>query len=320
MEAHPLSLREVQGYQYVLRTLSPGRRADGEAIPSSSFADAMKRQEPIALEIYRDDVLMRRKRWQTAELATGPLQLAAQRIGDHLSFTVNNLSIECFDPVTHDSRPRAFGIEWPEQGSLRELVALRQTLPEKPSPFQRGDELYAEGHYAEALTEYQQQIQAAGGAEAEQQVRYQEALCLLALNRQAEAEAQFERLAAEAGERWPALASCRLWLIRVQQNRFEDSDAIFEHVSARYSLEDLAAFVPSELAGPDLPGILQPDREAECLQAQSQPGADVQARPCHRRIVRLSYREPAVIYNVVFFAPIRPPDRMARRSRSSCKR
>ena len=102
--------------------------------------------------------------------------------------------------------------------------------------------------YAEALAEYQQQIQAAGGADVEQQIRYQETVCLLALKRQGEAESQFERLATEPGDRWPALASCRLWLMLVQQNRFEESDAIFDRVAAHYRLEDLAAFVPFDLS------------------------------------------------------------------------
>ena len=53
-----------------------------------------KGNEPIALEIYRDGILLRRKLCNAAKMAGGPLHLAAQRMGDRLSFMVNNLSTE----------------------------------------------------------------------------------------------------------------------------------------------------------------------------------------------------------------------------------
>jgi len=57
--------------------------------------------------------------------------------------------------------------------------------------------------------------------------------CLLSLNRPEEAAQAFERVAAEGrteelGPRWPVLATCQLWLLRLRQDRFADADAIFE--------------------------------------------------------------------------------------------
>jgi integrase/DNA-directed RNA polymerase specialized sigma24 family protein len=140
-----------------------------------------------------------------------------------------------------------FAVCWPAEVRVLELRGLRQALPEAPSPLQTGDSLYALGEFSEALAAYQEQGRSFGSGEIGQQVRYKEALCLLGLQRGKEAEVVLERLASEPGERWPALAACRLWLDRIRQKRFDQTEELFRTLSARYRPEQLMSFVPSEM-------------------------------------------------------------------------
>src|SRR5262249_9671059 len=133
---------------------------------------------------------------------------------------------------------------WPAGVGVRHLRASAQTLPTEASPLERGDQLYDEGHYGEALGLYQEQALTAARGEVNREARCKAGLCLVQLNRPDEAANVFEPLAAEAEGRWPLLAACQLWVVRLQQHRVADTGAVFASIRARFRPEELASYVP----------------------------------------------------------------------------
>jgi tetratricopeptide (TPR) repeat protein len=74
---------------------------------------------------------------------------------------------------------------------------------------------------------------------------YKQALCLREMERVDEAAALLEQLLAEADGDVYVVAASQLWLIRLQQRRFEDAEAIYGNLSLQYRFEDLARLIPS---------------------------------------------------------------------------
>jgi hypothetical protein len=141
-----------------------------------------------------------------------------------------------------------FGLRGEEGVALRRFQAWRQALPTAASPLERGDDEYGRGQYAEALNSYRRQAATAGaGRDVLDEAHYKEALCLLALQRAAEALPLFEWLGAEAESRWSILASCQHWLLLLRQDRFDEASLRFERLTARYRFADLAASIPDDV-------------------------------------------------------------------------
>jgi hypothetical protein len=120
-------------------------------------------------------------------------------------------------------------------------------MPAAASPLERGDQLYDEGKYGQALALYQEQAIAAPKPDAGREARCKAALCLVQLNQLDGAAALLEPVAAENEGRWPLVAACRLWLIRLQQQQFAESGALFASIRARFKREELASYVPEEV-------------------------------------------------------------------------
>jgi tetratricopeptide (TPR) repeat protein len=195
------------------------------------------------LEVLRGGVVLGR---QALVVAKGPLHLVARREGDRLEAQVNGgTPLALFDAAPLPEGPDdVFALDWPAGVGLTQLRASARTLPVTPSPLERGDQLFEEGRHGDALGFFQEQSLAAPGAEAGQEARYKAGLCLVRLNRPDEAEKWLEPLAAEAGSRWPLLAGCELWLLRLGQGRVGETGALLASIRARFSREDLAAYVP----------------------------------------------------------------------------
>src|SRR5262249_37799917 len=101
-------------------------------------------------------------------------------------------------------------------------------------------------------------------------------LCLLARNRDQEAVALFEELAAQAfsadsedAERWPVLADCQLLRLYFRQRAWAKADAILDKLAAKYGygFEKLAVFLPDV------------DRQAIVRHYQFAPGNLLLRRP-----------------------------------------
>jgi serine/threonine protein kinase/tetratricopeptide (TPR) repeat protein len=194
------------------------------------------------LQILRNGVIQRS---QAVTLPDGPLVLRGSRDGDRLEFQVNQLPPLVF----HDAFPLSpslgyYGVYWAPDVRLTHLHARRQAEPPFPSPLERGDALYFQGMFRDALSAYEEQVRVRGPAALE--ARYKAGLCLLRLSRADEAATQFERLSGESAERWPMLAACRLWLLRLEQKRMPDAEVVFDSIKARYRFEQLLPLLADE--------------------------------------------------------------------------
>jgi tetratricopeptide (TPR) repeat protein len=218
----------------------------------ASRAGAFRRQGgSVRVEIRRDGEVVRET---TARVPPGRLRLRARREGNQLEFQVNDLEpLHYWDMAPLYAQSGHYGVVWAPGVALTRLRGL-QGPPSVGGPLERGDELYADGNYAEALDQYDTQARVAAATPDGQQVRWQadckRGLCLLRRNRAAEARALFSRLDAEpATNRWLLFASFRLWLMDLEEGEFTRANAVLERLRGRYpdAPEQLASLFPGDL-------------------------------------------------------------------------
>jgi len=251
--------REHGGYRFLLRPAgsSVARRAENATDGDADFSfNAAKQQDvQVSVAIYRGGTVLTETRHRAESLVGGPLHLEARREGNWLTFQVGDgAPLRFRDIFSASSRePGSFGLVWPEDVPLASLQGYRQMLATEASPLEKGDELYLLGRFSEARDHYREQAIASADTPAALEARYKAALCLLAMQRDSEAAELFESVAAQSGIAaesegdWPLLAACRLWLLRLQQERADEADAVFHSLSSRYRFQELAALVPDNL-------------------------------------------------------------------------
>jgi serine/threonine protein kinase len=225
-----------------------------QAISDTSRASLGQGREAgsLTLQIWRNDTCLIQR---SVRLPQGPLALRARCEGGRLEMQAGALAPLVFnDPLPLFTGQGYFGLRWPApaQGETRTNVVLtrlegsRQARPAEPSLLEKGDELFSDGRGDEALALYQKQALGATGP-AGQEARYKMALCHLLGARTEEALRLFEQVAGEAGNRWPVLAACQLWLLRLEQGQLEEADQVFVSLSSRFRLEELLTIIPDEM-------------------------------------------------------------------------
>ncbi len=239
-------LRSLGDRNYAFLLAGPPAPAVGTraAAPPPSLGAAQEAGKSLRLLIQRNGITQRE---QTVKVPAGPLRLWASREGSRLTVQVNDQ-----EPVVYldafplpEGRAGAYGLHWPGGAGLTYLRGRRQALPSRLSPLEQADQEYATGAYRQALAAYQDQAVAADGAAARQEARYKAALCLLELNRPDEARRLLEQVGGEAGDRWPLVAACRLWLLHLEQNRPDEAEAVYTALTARTRFEDLLPILPA---------------------------------------------------------------------------
>jgi hypothetical protein len=236
------------GYAFALRLPEVSPR-DGWP-PPATLADALAQGRPVRMQILRNDRLQHERAVRVAPDA--PLRLRASREGDRLTFQVNDLEPLEFQDVfpLGTPRPGVFALEWPAGVGVRQVSAERRRPPASPSLLEQGDEAYARNDFAAAADCYSRQAQAGSAAP---ETHYKRALCLLALNRPADALPPLRQLARRVTEdrrdRWGLLAACQLWLYHLGQRQYDEADQVFKLLDDHYKFEELAALVPDELRG-----------------------------------------------------------------------
>ncbi|MFO0950561.1 MAG: hypothetical protein U0835_05295 [Isosphaeraceae bacterium] len=196
-------------------------------------------------QIIRNDQVLREA---PLRLAPGPLVLTAELQGERLMLQVNDATVTFQDLFPLGRNPRGrFALDWPESARLVKLVAERQIPPAKPTLLEQGDQLYALGNLREALNRYREQQQVTPDPRDTQEVRCKEAMCLAALNDAENAAQVFEKLADESGERWPVVAACQLWLLRLRQGRRDEADLVYTNLEAKHPFTQIAALVPADV-------------------------------------------------------------------------
>ncbi len=246
-----------RGYDFVLQAEPTSLADDADsrplrtAVPQAvTFAGLRPDDGYFALAIYRNGILLAKERLHHAQLPAGPLVLRATREQGELRLQARTLPALAFrDPFPLAAgQAGVFGVEWPMNVGLLELEARRKPRPELKSPLEQGDELYEQGQYDAALAYYQQQALETDDPEFLQECEHKQGMCLLQLGRLDDAAARFEPLMnAASGQRWPPLAGCYLWLVRLRQRREIEADTVFDFLSTRFQFAQFATLVPQEL-------------------------------------------------------------------------
>jgi hypothetical protein len=228
-------------------------RKPGESRPPKkpappSLGKALKSQEGLRMEIRRGGVLLRSQR---VRVQPGPLQMRAWRNGNRLRFEVKDSrglqALDCQDVFAlGDTQAGVFGLCWPAGVRLDRLQGWRQVLSRTPSPLERGDEFSGQKRYKEALLEYRKTASATRDVRVQQEALCKAGLCLEALGQADEAAGLFEAVAAAEGQRWPLLAGCQLWPIRIRQQKFAEADLLFRRLHAQLQGAEAAALMPEQ--------------------------------------------------------------------------
>ena len=242
-----LNARGDEGYQFeLLPVLILSAATTEESEKRTTFAAARKAKGLVRARILRNGGVLREEDIPATNLGEGRLEVTVGRDGDRLSLQVHSATpILFFDgfPLSGVD-PGVFALRCPRGTMLEQVTFSHQLLPGIASPLERGDLLYAESKFSDALKFYQVQETPPIDTPAGQEVRYKRGACLLALNRLEEAAAPFEEVLRAEGPRWPAMAGCQLWSIRYRQRKYGDVDAIFLNLSARYPPATLVTMVP----------------------------------------------------------------------------
>jgi tetratricopeptide (TPR) repeat protein len=227
---------------YVQGLVSTGEGGSGEG--PLCFGDARRAGNRLLAQIVRDGVRQREVRLSAPP---GPLVLRVRRADDRIEFQVAGTAPVAFlDPFPARPADGRIALRLPSRVRISRLTFRRQPLPPLPSPLERGDALLADQKPAEAYDAYQAQLAGAADSETAQEARYKSALCLQGMLRAEDAATIWEQLLREPGRRWPAMAACQLWLLRLQQDRMDESEVVFSYVNSHFAFEDLVTLLPDE--------------------------------------------------------------------------
>src|SRR5262249_6760010 len=213
----------------------------------TTFAAARRAGGVVHLDFYRLLSRVRRETIPAADLGDGPLRLEASRAGERVTLQVNGRRPLEFRDVLPLRAPDGVGLD--------RVWASRGVLPAVPSPLERGDDAFGRGDHDRALDEYRAQDVAAATPDVRLEARYKQALCYLRLNREAEAVALLEEVAAAPGEspavrHWAARADCQLWLVYLRRKDEEGrarADPAFHPLCLRaIPVGELAGLVSEE--------------------------------------------------------------------------
>ncbi len=199
--------------------------------------------------IRRNGRVLLQHEFERTLIPAGPVTIRGVRERGRLSIQVAALPVRTFyDPfplLNHqDSR---LGIVWPAGVGLLDLRLSRKRASAEGSSLEQGDLLYDRGEFANALRQYQLQESQTDDLEFRQEAQYKQATCLLELNRTEEAAARLANLLAQPHDRWPPLAGCQLWLLRLRQDQMDEANAVYDSLSIRFDFAEIAALIPEDV-------------------------------------------------------------------------
>ena len=237
--------REPGGYQFRVATGADGRRQ------RRSFG-AVSPSGRVRLVIERGGRTLAARRIRVRDLGGRAISLRAERDGEKLLFQVNDREPLAFlDPFPRPSRG-SFGLLWPDSVALKRFRAADRPLPERASPLQRGNRLFAQADYRRALDAFQRQAATAASARFRREAQFKRGVCLLELERESGAISLLEEVARASGSRWPMMASLRLWLVRLRRNEMAAANRLLDRIEVQYGLREIVSRVPLDLRDPIL--------------------------------------------------------------------
>lgn len=237
---------ERLGYGFVIRPATideAGRRRD------SSLESVRRNGGKFSVAILRHDVVLNEQVVHAAQLPAGPLKILAKRQGAKLTLQVNDLAMLEFQDLLpwSDGGAGLFALQCAGGVALERLSLSRRELAVQPSPLERGDALFAAGQLDQARETYRALALSAGTTDIGKEAQFKLAASLLALERREEAAETLEKLVSDSGSRWAAVAGCQLLLLRIQQGKLDDADAILEVLSYNHKIEELRPLVSKDL-------------------------------------------------------------------------
>ena len=243
-----LHANDQQGYQFRVRAPALPRRSTRRVHPDEvRIWHHMEVGGDVEVEILRDGLLLRQTTLPANNIfdsQTGELTMIATVDGDRLSFQLGEqpaLIFEDIFPYVGAGYSR-FGLIWPPEAKLVALTASHKPLPVKPSPLEQGDQLFAQGQWDAALTQYRQ-ASLANETSLLEQAKFKQALCLARLEDD-EAFDLLESLTQSSDKRLRLLAACQLWLLHLQRSQYDDAAVVFESLKSQYDFQQLALLVP----------------------------------------------------------------------------
>lgn len=204
----------------------------------------------VRLESRRNGTLLRAVE---QSVAAGPIKLAVRRKKELVGMQVNSnpevIFRDFFPPVSMDGGQ--WGVLLSGESGLKSLLARRRLQAATGSPLEKGDTFFFRNELSEALDFFDQQIAIAAGenaAEVRQEAQLKAAFCLLRLNRLEEAETRLQELAAQGSSGKPAgmVAMFQIWLLRLQQRRFEDANGLFDKIRVTELPEDILTVIATD--------------------------------------------------------------------------
>jgi tetratricopeptide (TPR) repeat protein len=245
------------GYRFLLATGLPSPN------PLPSFEEALLGM--LRMRVLRNNSLVLDLPVPASEIfsaADAPIRLRAKREGDRLSFQVNDRKpAETRDPfaVGMGQREKSFfGVHWPLGVGLRRLTANHSELPPRPNELQKGDDLFVQGKYEDALQAYREAAIKIKTDEplVREEARYKEGLCELQSNREEEAVRIFEEIVSRfllAGKgsdmSWLFMADCQLLghFFR-QKDGIDKAGAVLDRVKEYgYTRDQLMLLMPADV-------------------------------------------------------------------------
>ncbi len=229
---------------YTFRLVPSGQATRGEigTAPAGTPAPTSFRTAGGArAEIAREGAVLRDR---PVRPTSASLRLTAERIGSVLRFRVNDddppLDFEDAFPYAGDEGS-VLGLVWPATVALTKLKAEVQPLPPAASPLERADDLFERGQFVEAAAFYQR---AASDPSTAAEALYKTGMSFAQVKRRDEAVHLLESAAGQSGDRWPVLAACQLWVLLLDDGKFEEADVVLATAAARFTPDQLARNVP----------------------------------------------------------------------------
>lgn len=237
-----------QSYAFLLSAPKGEAASSPDSPLKVTLGSTLKGGGNLRVQINRNGVALRAQ-----EVRLPPtlptLKIKAHHEGNTLTMQVGDLPPLVFQDLftVRPPVPGNYGVVMPGNVGLVTLHASRQALPPPVSPLEQGDALVTRGKFEEALSFFQRQALAAAGSAIALEAQCKAGLCLLQLERPDDAARTLEQVAADPGPRWPLVAACHLWMLRLHQGKADDpeTEALFEVVSSR--LSELAAIIPEEV-------------------------------------------------------------------------
>jgi hypothetical protein len=230
-----------------------------------TFEQVIGKRTENRLDVYilRDGLPLRK---EAARITSGRLRLTARRQAARLELEVNGEKTYAFE----DSFPLpigeqgVFAVYWPPQVHVERLRAMSLGSPPEPNPLERGDVLYAQAMYGEALGVFRESDTC--------EAAYKAALCHFALGHMQEFLDQIATIAEPSAktqdlgdglsppnsqssllnrqlstpdDRWRLLAACRLLQHSVEARDWPQVRKQLQELSDRYSRDEIALAVPA---------------------------------------------------------------------------